>query len=124
MRILSFIFACIASLSVSAEDIAKYRYYQTDNIIPEGRDAYFAAYIKNNNPCIFVKDIRENNTLEFCQMGDSGLNLKSDYPSIYPSRLRMSGTTLYFIVAAPWNEQKCKISFPHNQIQCEPTGKN
>ena len=113
----------ISSFSVVADQIGQYKYYQTDNIISEGRDAYYAAYIKNDNPCIFVKDLRENKTREYCKMGDSGLDLKNDYPSIYPSRVRITGTTLYFIVAAPWNEQSCKISFPHNLIQCESTGR-
>lgn len=123
MKVLNCIFVFIISLSVSAEEISKYRFYQTDNIIPEGREAYYAAFIKNDNPCIFVKDLRENKIQEYCKMGESGLDLKNDYPSIYPSRVRMTGTTLYFIVAAPWNEQKCKISFPHSLIQCESTGK-
>ena len=113
----------MSSFSVVAEDINNYRYYQTDNIFPKRENARFAVYIKSDNPCIFLKNNKDNSIEEFCQMGDSGLNLKDDYPSIYPADLRQSGASLYFIVAAPWNEQECEIFFPEKSITCESTGR-
>lgn len=98
------------------------RYYQTNNIVPNGKKPHYTAYITNNNPCIFIKFLQEDTTKEFCEMGNSKLNLKRDFPTIYPINIRLSGSSLYFTVAAPWNEQKCEIFFPTKSINCEPTG--
>ena len=113
----------VSSISVVADDIIQYKYYQTDNIVPNKRAPYYAAFLKFDEPCLFVKDFRKNETQEYCQLGDSGLDLKRDYPSIYPVDMTISGLTLYFIVAAPWNEQECEIFFPKKSITCKSTGR-
>jgi len=87
--------------SLVADQIDQYKYYQTDNIIPNKRSPYYAAFLKIDDPCLFVKDFRKNEIQEYCQMEDSGLDLRRDYPSIYPVDMTISGLTLYFIVAAP-----------------------
>lgn len=99
-----------------------FRYYQVDKNIPNGKGPFYAVYIKNNDPCIFVDDITEKTTHRFCKMGNSGFDLEKDYPSIYPVEMRMSGS-FHFYVAAPWNEQKCEIYLPRLRLTCKPTGK-
>ncbi|MGB0944580.1 MAG: hypothetical protein ACPGUE_19395 [Marinomonas sp.] len=116
--------ALLFPLHLSAESMENYRFYQTDNIIPDNNSPYFSAFIKKNNPCIFVKDLKKNTTHEYCKMGNSGLDLKRDTPSIYPTRVYILGSTLFFNVAAPWNEQRCEIFLGDKSITCEPTGKN
>ena len=122
MSKLSAFLGLIMSLPLMADDVTNYKFYQTDNYVPNGREPFYAAYIKNDNPCIFIKSIQEGSTKEFCDMGNSQLNLKRDFPTIYPINIRLSGSSLYFIVAAPWNEQKCEIFFPEKSITCTPTG--
>ena len=99
-----------------------FRYYQTDKSLPNGKGPFYAIYIKKDDPCIFVDDLKEKTTHRFCKMGDSGLNLETDYPSIYATEMHLGGY-FYFYVAAPWSEQKCKIYLPRLELTCEPTGK-
>ena len=113
----------ISSFSVVADDINQYKYFQTDNIVPNGRAPHYEAYIKNNDPCIFVNNLRENTIEKYCKLDESGYDLEVNYPSVYPVDLRLSGSSLYFIAAAPWNEQKCEIFFPKKSIICESTGR-
>ncbi|KZM40808.1 hypothetical protein OA92_02205 [Marinomonas sp. SBI22] len=113
----------IMSLTSVANEITQYKYYQTDNIVPNGREPHYAVYIINKEPCIFVKDFREDEVEEYCKLDDSELDLKINSPTIYPIDLRLSSKTLYFTVAAPWNEQKCEIFFPRKSITCESTGR-
>ena len=113
----------VSSFSVVADDISNYKHYQIDSNISDGRGPFYAVYIKNDNPCIIAKNFKDASTTEYCKMGNSGLDLKRDHPSIYPSDLTISALTLSFIVAAPWNEQKCEIYFPEKSITCESTGR-
>ena len=113
----------MSSFSVVAGDINNYRYYQIDKDLPNGKGPFYAVYIKKNDPCIFIDDYRKDSTLRLCKMGESGLNLERDYPSIYPVEMKLFGGTFNFYVAAPWNEQECKIEFPEKEITCEPTGR-
>ncbi|WP_299495108.1 hypothetical protein [uncultured Shewanella sp.] len=117
------LFLLLIPLYSMAGNIDNYKYYQTDNIISNNSSPYYAAYIKNDNPCIFIKDFKKDKVQEFCQMGESPFNLKRDAPSIYPTRMYLLGSTLFFNVAAPWNEQKCEIYLPDSSITCESTGK-
>ncbi len=59
----------------------------------------------------------------YCNMGNSGVNLETSSPSAYATEFVFNGVNLRFIMAAPWNEQKCKIDLDDNSIFCEPTGK-
>ncbi|GAB6263050.1 hypothetical protein PSSHI_32940 [Photobacterium sp. R1] len=56
-------------------------------------------------------------------MVPSQLNLEKNYPTIYPTRISFDGANLFFLVAAPWAEQKCRIHLEREEIQCESTGK-
>ena len=114
----------VSSFSVVANDLDNLKYYQTSNTQPGETNPSFAVFIKNNEACIFLKDFRDNSIKEFCQMGESPFNLKTDFPSVYPASMQMTRASLYFIVAAPWNEQECEIYFPEKSITCESTGKN
>lgn len=122
MKIFILIISLLIPIYTMAMDTEYLKYYQTSDIVPNGKKPRYAAYITNNNPCIFIKSIQEGSTKEFCDMGNSKLNLKRDFPTIYPINIRLSGSSLYFTVAAPWNEQKCEIFFPEKSITCTPTG--
>ena len=127
IKIYILIFTTLLSTNVisqSEEKISDYKYYQIAKDLPKGKDPIFIAYMKLNSPCIFVDDLRTNTTQEYCKLDESGYDLKVDYPSVYPIDLRLSGASLYFIAAAPWNEQECEIFFPEKSITCESTGKN
>ena len=124
MRFFVLILAVLMSFYTAAIDIKDVRFYQTDNIVPNGREPHYEAYIKNNDPCIFVNNLRENTIEKYCKLDESGYDLEVNYPSVYPVDLRLSGSSLYFIAAAPWNEQKCEIFFPKKSITCEPTDEN
>ena len=124
MRFFVLTLALLIPFYAVAIDIKDVRFYQTDNIVPNGRTPHYSVYIKNDNPCIFVDDLRKSRTTEYCDIEGTDYNFKNDFPSIYPINLRLSGASLYFIVAAPWDEQKCEIFFPENSITCESTGKN
>ena len=122
-------FVLLATLSFplfsqNTDKIQEYRYYQIDKDLPNGKGPFYAIYIMKNDPCIFIDDYRKNSTLKLCEMADSGLNLERDSPSIYPVEMKYFAGTFSFIVAAPWNEQECNISFPKLILTCEPTGKN
>ncbi|WP_299494362.1 hypothetical protein [uncultured Shewanella sp.] len=122
MKLLIYISLLVVSFSACSDDISNYKYYQIDSNISDGKGPFYAVYIKNDNPCIFIKDFKKKQTQEFCQMGDSPFDLKRDSPSIYPTQMKISAFTLHFIVAAPWNEQKCEISLIRKSISCESTG--
>ncbi|KJZ11468.1 hypothetical protein TW85_16675 [Marinomonas sp. S3726] len=124
MKLFLVFFLSLSSLYVSAEMEMLYKYFQTDNVVPNGREPHYFVYIKNDNPCIFIDDLRKNLTTEFCDIEGTDYNFKHDFPSIYPANIRISGSSLYFIVAAPWNEQKCRIYLPRQKLTCEPTGRN
>ncbi|TDO99759.1 hypothetical protein DFP79_0762 [Marinomonas balearica] len=119
---MSSFFLIFFSIGVFADDIDQYRYYQTDQILPKRKSAHYIVYIKNNDPCIYTYNLREKKTVRFCEMGDSGLNLERNYPSIYPVDLTLRLGGFDFKVAAPWSEQKCQIYFPRMKLTCEPTG--
>ena len=112
-----------SAYSNEIENISEYRYYQIDKDLPNGKGPFYAVYIKKNDPCIFIYNYRKDSTLRLCEMGESGLNLERDFPSIYPVEMKLFGGTFNFYVAAPWNEQECKIEFPENEVTCKSTGR-
>ena len=124
MKTLLSIIIVLISVPASALDLNNLKYYQTSNTLPGEQNPRFAVYIKNDEPCIFLKNFRSDKIQEFCEISGSDFNLKRDFPNVYPSSIRMTRASLYFIAAAPWNEHKCKIYFPDKSITCEPTGKN
>ncbi|AWX98952.1 hypothetical protein A8139_02275 [Marinomonas primoryensis] len=111
-----FIFSFL-SFKVNSEGIRDYKYYQMDY------SERYAVYVKKSDPCINVEALNKGTVKRFCEMGDSELNLEKDALSIYVSRPIIIGPFLNFIVAAPWNEQKCRIDLDKNTVTCEPTGK-
>ena len=117
------LFILFFSINAISEDINLYKYYQTDQIIPKRKTPHYIVYIKNNDPCIYAYNIKNNEETRFCEMGNTGLNLERDYPTIYPVNLTLRLGVFSFTVAAPWNEQKCEIFLPKNRLTCEPTGK-
>lgn len=98
-------------------------YYQS-NYDSESKSEDLIAYITKQDPCISVINLDDNKTKRYCEMGNSGINLEKEYPTAYVLKLYVSPISVSFIVAAPWNEQKCKILAFHEKITCEPTGKN
>ncbi|WP_330960246.1 hypothetical protein [Photobacterium sp. 53610] len=110
------------SVEAYADDINQYRYYQIWQGRPSGADKG-SVYIRKDDPCITVYNKNKDSRKRYCQMGSSQLNLEKEYPTIYPTMMRFDGANLYFLVAAPWAEQKCKIHLGREDIQCESTGK-
>ncbi|QMV14186.1 hypothetical protein Vspart_01438 [Vibrio spartinae] len=108
---------------LSNEVMNDYIFYQSNDYLPKRKVATYAVYLKKNDPCIHVIDMRKNADDKFCKMGDSGLDLQNDYPTIYPTMMYIGGGSFYFHVAAPWNEQKCEIKLYKKSINCESTGK-
>jgi hypothetical protein len=105
------------SINVRADDISHYRYYETN------RSESYLVYLKKNDPCIHAGYIKENDMYRYCEMGDSGINLEESAPSAYATEFTFNGVSVNFIMAAPWNEQKCRIDLDENSIFCEPTGR-
>ncbi|MCM0148676.1 hypothetical protein KCN56_08905 [Photobacterium galatheae] len=125
---MKFIFTCfyslffLASMQVHADDISQYRYYQKWQSRPNSQDKG-SVYIRTDDPCITVYNKNKDSHKRYCQMEPSQLNLEKSYPTIYPARINFDGANLFFLVAAPWAEQKCKIHLGREEIQCEATGR-
>ena len=105
----------IASVA-KADDISQYKFYATDNF-RDDQQPEFAAYIKNGDPCIQVKNLTTHKEVRFCQI-TKGINLADD-PNIYPFDINFSGHRLYFFVAAYWADQACTIELSNMTISCE-----
>jgi hypothetical protein len=116
MRIL-WMLAFLFSVCVKADDISEYRYYQTS------MSGSYLAYLKKDDACVYAGDLEGNDIRKYCKMGNSGLNLKTDSPTIYAAVFTLELSSLSFTVAAPWNEQKCIVSMSKNTIVCESTGR-
>lgn len=108
---------------MAVEKISDYKYYQSDNFEYGEKKISYIAYIKTDDPCIYIKDIKMDNTTRFCKMGNSNIDLENDSVSVYPVRLSLFGGYLKFTIAAPWDEQKCQIDLYKKSINCESTGK-
>ncbi|GAB6263053.1 hypothetical protein L4174_020440 [Photobacterium sp. CCB-ST2H9] len=117
-----YILMLMFSLDALADDVSNYRYYQKWKTRPNSKDNG-SVYIRNDDPCITVYNKKKDSKKRYCQMEPSQLNLEKSYPTIYPARINFDGANLFFLVAAPWAEQKCKIHLGREEIQCEPTGK-
>ncbi|TBW53800.1 hypothetical protein EZI54_15030 [Marinobacter halodurans] len=102
-------------------DIDNIVYYQT-NFDFKSQKEDIVAYVKKNDPCITVKLTDEGTSNRYCELGNSGLNLEKDSPTIYPVKMTVFAGSVYFTVAAPWNEQKCRIHAYKKQISCSSTG--
>lgn len=116
----------VFSFSVFAappESIQGYLNYQLIKSTPD-HDAEGSVYLLKSDPCVYIEIFKKNKTQRFCQIGDSGINLNVDHPSAYIIDLTNDGHTIYFNVAAPWDEQYCEISVSTLEISCKPTGKN
>lgn len=112
----------LCSMTVYADDISNYRYYQMWQSSPNSMDRG-SVYLRKDDPCITVFNKKNDSRKRYCQMKPSQLNLENDYPTIYPTEINFDGANLFFYVAAPWAEQKCSIDLPNEEIQCDPTGK-
>lgn len=123
MRILLLMLVLIPSLSRS-ESIDNYYYYQLNKGGARNPKYTHAVYLRKDDPCIFLEDLDKKEKFRFCELGDSGLNLSTDYPTIWATDFHLiSGNVFSFIVAAPWNEQQCEINIIKSQITCKSTGK-
>ena len=112
---------CVLLLSLitwfaKADDVSQYKFYATDNSRDDQKPK-FAAYIKNGDPCIQVKNLAANKNVRFCQVTE-GISLADD-PNIYPFDINFSGHRLYFFVAAYWADQACTIELSDMKISCE-----
>lgn len=96
----------------------EFLFYQVNKLGPRDNKYTDAVYLKKNDPSIIVEDMPSKKQQRFCKMGDSGLDLEKEYPTIYATDFRIGGSKLHFIVAAPWNEQRCSIYLPR---RTEPT---
>lgn len=112
IQLLSLLLLALMPVSAIADDISGYRYYQT-NSSQHGEKSEFIAYIKNDDPCIYIKDIEKNKTSQFCEIqpntGHGSISLIGD-PNIYPFEMHFLAGRFHFFVAAYWAEQKCEIS--------------
>ncbi|MCW8335349.1 hypothetical protein [Vibrio paucivorans] len=112
----------LLSQSAYADSIEDYYYYQVNQLGAQDTEYTAAVYLRKSNPCIVVEELDSGKKTSFCKMADSGLDLKRDYPSIYPTNFQLVGEKLYFNVAAPWNGQKCSISLLDLSISCDGAG--
>jgi len=118
-----FLLGCSFSVFASPpENINNYENYQ----LIKGPAKYAAVgrmYQLKSDPCIYLEMFKANKTKRFCQLGDSGMDLEKDYPSVYAARLTVSLGGIAFIAAAPWSEQQCNIDIDKFEIYCKPTGR-
>ncbi len=101
----------LTSTLTKADDVSGYWYYQTDNH-RQGEKPQYIAYIKNSDPCIYLKDIAKKKLFQFCEMqpnkGQDSLNFV-DTPNIYPYEMYFSARGFEFSVAGFWEDLKCEI---------------
>ncbi|WP_123636740.1 hypothetical protein [Marinobacter sp. R17] len=102
--------------------MSDYKFYATDYRLKSGIE-HFAAYVIKSDPCITV-DIFKGSKKRYCELGDSGINLERDAPSVYATDITVDISGVRFIAAAPWNEQECSIDVYSEEITCSATGKN
>lgn len=102
-------------------DMSNIIYYQS-NYDYKTKKEDIIAYVLKDDPCVTVQTLSNDKTKRYCKMGESGLNLKTDNPSIYVMKLYVSPGSVNFIVAAPWNEQRCRIMAVSEEISCQSTG--
>ena len=123
MKYLNLLLLIFCSHHVIAISITDFYLYQTDYDI-KTKEETLSVYLLKNEPCIIVESFKNKEKNKYCELGDSGLNLSKEFPSIRVYDLSVSGPNIYFKVAAPWNEQSCRIFVPKKEISCEPTGRN
>ena len=114
-KICVLLFLLIATCA-KADDISQNKFYATDND-RDDQQPKFAAYIKNGDPCIQVKNLTTSKDVRFCQMSE-GINLTDD-PNIYPFEMHFSARRLYFFVAAYWADQACVIELSDMNLSCD-----
>ncbi|MGY3569876.1 hypothetical protein [Vibrio paucivorans] len=118
-----FAFILFISQYSYADSIDNYYYYQVNKLGAKDSKYTTAVYLKKGEPCIIVEKLETGKKTKFCEMGESGFNLERDFPSVYPVGFQLVIEDLDFIVAAPWNEQKCSINLLDLSISCEATGR-
>ncbi|NOH82468.1 hypothetical protein F0249_01495 [Vibrio sp. 03-59-1] len=112
----------LVSLSAMANIDTSYRFYATDYSLNTKKER-FAAYMLKSDPCINVKMFKSNEETRYCKLGESGLDLERDAPTVYAGWVNVDSSGVRFIAAAPWNGQKCHINIHKKTISCSPTGK-
>lgn len=119
------IFLLIATPLAQANslDVHKLRFYVTNYNI-ESKNESIIAYILKSDPCLIIKTIKNGKTNKYCDIAKSGINLEKDSPSAYILNLSISGATVYFTVAAPWNSQECMLIVGPNTLQCHSSTDN
>ena len=98
-----------------ADDISNYKFY--------ANNGSYMAYVKKSDHCIYGGYIKDNNIHRYCEIDNIKSNLEKSHPSVYVSRFSLFGSYLDVVIAAPWNEQKCRLDLLNNNISCKPTEK-
>ena len=114
-KICALLFLLIATCA-QAEDIGQYKFYTTDNS-RDDQQPKFAAYIKNGDSCIEIKNLTTNKDFRFCQM-TKNINLADD-PEVYPYGMYFAEHQLNFFVEAYWVPQVCVIGLTLMNLSCE-----
>ncbi len=123
LKYLYFLILLLTSNCAIAKVDEYYRYYQNSDKKFGEHEQNYSVYLKYDDPCFFIKKSTEKESKRFCEIGDSGLNLERDSVSIYPVDIVLFDDILSFIVAAPWNEQSCKMNIKTLNLSCKWTGK-
>ncbi|MFH4817741.1 hypothetical protein [Vibrio alginolyticus] len=113
----------LTSLSAVANVNTDYRFYATDYRLDTQKER-FVAYVLKSDPCIAIKILKSGETTRYCKLGDSGLDLEKNAPTVYAGRINIVAGSVNFIAAAPWNEQECDIDIYNKTIGCTSTGRN
>ncbi|MDA0117331.1 hypothetical protein [Vibrio sp. T11.5] len=123
MKWIGYAVALISLPAMANIAVDDYRFYATDYRLDSPKER-FIAYVLKSDPCIYVKLLKSNETTRYCKLGDSGLDLGKDAPTVYATRINVDGGGVRFIAAAPWNEQDCDIDIYNKTIHCIPTSRN
>ena len=99
----------------NAEDIGQYKLYATDHSSDDKSE--FAAYVKNDDPCVQIKNLKTNKEFRFCKM-TKGIDLTDD-PKLSPYAMYFSENRLHFFVTAYWADQTCVIKLWDMSLNCE-----
>jgi len=123
IRTLLISFILLNSSVVMPTGIENFIFYQS-NFDQSTKEESFAAYMTKNSPCFYIKIFATKEEIKYCKIEGIDLDLEKDFPSIYIGEQSVEGSSAYFTVAAPWNEQRCRVYIPKKKLTCKPTGRN
>ncbi len=110
--------APVQSKELSINELIFYK----SNYDPISQRETFSAYMLRNNPCLFIEVFSTGETLKFCKIEGTDWDLEKDFPSIFIGEQSVNSSSVFFTVAAPHNEQRCRVFVPRKKITCTPTG--